>query len=296
MNVNLQYIASSGTVYNLKGDGIRTKKANYHRWNWGVEGTALQYGMRVSNFTRKPAAYETTLILDGPYDYRRLLLESLHNDFERDVRSKKMGRVIWGDYYLECFVTDSSTYPDENNIWTDNVLTFYGPYPFWIKEDTMSFVPQEAPVGEEYLDYSFDYAYDYYYGDPGIGKWIRDFSWDCNFKMIIYGPCANPQVTINGHPYLVRDTLDEADYIVIDSRQNSVTKYLASGQVLNIFDLRNKQQSVFEPIPSGDLTINWGGAFGFDLTLFEERSEPRYTDGRYAELEGNGAVLMVERW
>lgn len=276
MSVTLQYIASSGNVYNLKGDGIRTKKANYHKWSWGVDGTTLQFGIRVSDFTRKPATYETTLILDGSYEQRKTILEALHNDFELDVRTMKMGRIIWGDYYIDCYITDSSTYPDENTVWTDNVLTIYCPYPFWIMENKKSFFPQEAPENETFLDYPYDYDYDYYYGEPGLGRWIRDFSWSCEFRMIIYGPCVNPQVTINGYPYLIKDTLEDTDYVVIDSRNNTVTKYLASGQVLNIFDLRNKQKSVFEPIPGGDLTLNWGGGFGFDLTLYEERSEPRW--------------------
>ena len=276
MNVTLKYIASSGNEYNLKSDGIRTKTANYHKWNWGVNGTTLQYGIRVSDFDRKPATYETKLIFDGSYAQRKSILDALHDDFELDVRKMQMGKIVWGDYYIDCYITMSSTYPDNNNVWTDNDVTIYCPYPFWIQEEVREFFPQVAPAGETFLDYEFDYDYDYSYGKSGYGKWIRDFPWTCEFEMLIYGPCTNPQVSVNGYPYLIKDTLNSTDYVIIDSRSNKVTKYLASGQVLNIFDLRNKSKSVFEPMPAGDLTFTWTGAFGFQLTLFEERSEPRW--------------------
>lgn len=276
MSVKLQYIASSGNVYNLQSDGIRTKTANYHSWKWGVNGTILQYGIRVSDFKRDPALYETRLILNGSPLQRKALLEALHDDFERDVRNMTLGRIVWGDYYIDCYITTSSTFPDPNDVWTDNDINIYCPYPFWIQEETKSFYPQSAPEGEEFLDYEYDHNYDYYYGNPGLARWVRDFPWSCEFRMTLYGPSSNPQVTINGHPYLINDTLEDSDYIVIDSRSNKVTKYLANGQVLNIFDLRGKTKSVFTPIPGGTLSLNWPGTWGFDLTLFEERSEPRW--------------------
>lgn len=295
MNVNLQYVASSGNVYNLKSDGIRTKKANYHKWNWGVNGTTLQYGIRVSDFNRKPATYETELIFTGSYNMRKTICESLHEDFELDVRKKTMGKIIWGDYYIDCYITASSTYPDTNDVYTDNEITIYAPYPFWVHEETKSFSPQEEIQGQTFLDYPYGYKYDYYF-IPGFMDWIRDFPFESEFKMVIYGPCANPQVTINGYLYKVFDTLGDNEYIVIDSRSNTVFKYTSSNLKINIFDQRNKQQSVFKQIPGENLTLNWPGNFGFDLTLFEERSEPRWDDNRYADLVGNNGDLQVERW
>lgn len=274
--INLQYIASSGNTYNLKGDGIRTKKANYHAWKWGVNGTNLQFGNRISDFTRKPAEYETRLILDGTYNERKQILEALHDDFELDVRNKTPGKVIWGDYYIECYITSSSTYPDGNNVWTDNDVIFYCPYPFWVKEETKEFAVQEVPGGQTYLDYPYDYEYDYFYGNPGTAVWQTGFPLQSKFRLTIYGAVNNPRIQINGYPYQVNDMLSEGEYLVIDSRNNSVIKHTESGQEINVFDYRDKVRSIFEPIPGGNLTLNWTGAFGFDLTLYEERSEPRW--------------------
>ena len=277
MSVNLQYVASSGNTYNLKTNGLRTREANFHMWEWIPNGSELQFGQRISSFSKDAAEYETTLTFDGGPLARKAMIENLHEDFELDVRNMTPGRIVWGDYYIECYITISSTTPDENLLWTDNEITIYCPYPFWIKEDTQTFMPQDAPGAQPFLDYEFDYDYDYFYGNPGIAIWQTNFPFASEFKMTVYGPVSDPRILINGYPYQFFDTLEATEYVVIDSRNNKITKHLANGSTQNIFDLRNKAESIFEPIPSGTLTFNWSGAFGFDLTLFEERSEPRWT-------------------
>ena len=273
--IDLKYIASSGNVYDLKGDDIiRTKTANYHKWKWGVNGTTLQYGIRISDFTKKPAEYTTRLIFSGSYEARRQMINALHEDFELDIRTQTLGRIIWGEYYIDCFIVESSTEPDEGNVWTRNDITIYCPYPFWIKEDTRQFYPAEVPAGQEFLDYEYDFDYDYYYGNSGIAVWQTGFPFESEFKLTVYGPVSNPRVLINNYPYQVNDTLDDEEYLVIDSRNNTITKYTGNSTV-NLFDMRDKTNSVFKAIPGGTLRFNWSGAFGFDLTLFEERSEPR---------------------
>ena len=103
---------------------------------------------------------------------------------------------------------------------------------------------------------------------------MTGFPFESDFRIIVYGPVVNPRIQINGHPYQVNDTLLVGEYMVIDSRNNTITKYTGS-QAINLFDFRDKAYSVFQPIPGGTLRLNWTGLFGFDLTLFEERSEPR---------------------
>ena len=273
--MKLQYTASSGNNYDLNVDRLRTREANYHEWEWIFNGTELQYGMRVSDIAKKPAEYVTTLTFSGSHDQRNTLIENLHEDFELDIRHQTPGRITWGKYYIDCYIKSSSTAPDENLLWTDNKLTILCPYPFWIKETTRQFYPKSVPAGQVFLDYEYDYDYDFYYGNPGTAIWHRDFPFASKFALTIYGPVADPRVLINGYPYQINDTLGQVEYAVIDSRFNTIVKHDANGQPVNIFDLRDKQKSVFEPIPAGPLRVLWSGAFGFDITLFEERSEPR---------------------
>lgn len=277
MRVNLKYKASSGNIYDLQASKLLTRAANYHLWAFEAVGTELQFGLRVSNFIKEPAAYETQLVFRGPEIQRKAMIEALHEDFERDIRNKTPGRIIWGDYYIDCYITESSTGPDDTYLWTDNDIVIYCPYPFWIKEETKSFTAKEAPEGQTFLDYDYDFDYDFFLSNPGVEIWHKDFPFQSEFKMIVYGPVVDPRIIIDGHPYQFNDTLVATEYAVIDSRNSSITKYTSSNQPVNIFDLRDKINSIFQPIPGGDLTVTWSGLFGFDVTLYEERSEPRWT-------------------
>ena len=276
MSILLKYVASSGNEYNLKSNGIRSKTANYHRWSWLPVGTQLQFGQRLSNFTRDAAIYETRLIFDGALSSRKSLVDNLHEDFERDLRNMTPGRIVWGDWYINGYITTSSTAPDMNNVWTDNDVSIWCPRPFWVKETTKHFYPVEEPQVQTYLDYTYDYQYDYTFDVSGGTVWVRDFPFESDFKLIIYGSAANPRILINDHPYQINDTINSGEYVTIDSRNNTVIKTLAMGVEVNDFDKREKSSSVFQQIPGGDLKIVWSGLFGFDLTLFEERNEPRW--------------------
>lgn len=274
--VDLRYVASSGRSYNLRSDTLKTRSgANFHEWSWDVNAVSLQYGTRVSAFTRPAAVYEATLSLFGTSKEKIALLEALHDDFELDVRNLTPGRLIWNDYYIECYAKESSTKPDDSNMIVDNTVTFYCPYPFWIKEEKRSFYPQTVNADEEFLDYPHDYPYDFYSGEAGSATWQTDFPFKSDFKMVIYGPATNPRIVINDHVYQILDDLGETEYVIIDSKLATIEKVTASGHKINAFDLRNKESSVFEQLPAETLYLSWLGTFGFDLTLYEERSEPR---------------------
>ena len=274
MSVNVIYKASSGASYNLKTNGKWIREANFHKWEYTPRGTDLQFGKRISSFGKDVAIYKTTLVFHGTEISRAQQIAQLHEEFESDIRTMQPGRIIWGDWYADCYIVGSSTDPAECD-WTENDINIYCANPFWIKEEERSFEKQDAPpVSQTFLDYTYDYNYDYYLAAIGTQKWIRTFPFASEFKMYIYGPVSNPRIAINGYPYQINDTLEATEYVVIDSRANTVTKYLASGTTANIFDKRNKEESVFEPIPGGTLSLNWTGLFGFDLVIYDERSEP----------------------
>lgn len=268
------YKASSGNQYNLQTDGSWIREANFHAWTFTPRGTELQFGQRVSSFAKDAATYTTTLIFHGTIQERAQLINKLHEEFENDIRTLSHARLTWGSWYIDCYIVASSTAP-ETMSWTTNEIEVFCPRPFWVKEEKKSFTVQaEPPVSQTFLDYEYDYQYDYFLGAIGTENWVRSFPFESDFKMYIFGPVSNPRVIINGYAYQVFDTLEATEYMIIDSLQHTVTKYLANSTHVSIFDLRNKAQSVFEKIPGGNLSVNWTGLFGFDLIIFDERSEP----------------------
>lgn len=199
-----------------------------------------------------------------------------------DVADDKNGKLYTDTgFYLSCKIVGS-----QKTDWRMglpimfNTLSVLSDKPVWIREETKEFFPQseslDAASLSNGLDYPYDYEYDYTARKVGTADWYIDHYDSSEFMMTIFGPCVNPRILIDGYPYEVFDTLENNEYIVIDSRNNSVVKYLANGTTQNLYDLRAKEQSIFQPIPSGNINLSWSGAFGFDITLFIERNEPRW--------------------
>lgn len=267
--MNINYIASSGNAYNLT-TRIMTKTANLHVWEYEPQVTELMQGERVSSFKKPSATYQMVLVVQGSIIQRKALLTALHDDFENDVRTMQTGRLMFGDWYCDCYITSSKTEPnDKYNTWTENTITVYVPSGYWVKETSHSFSPTDSEASE-FLDYPYDYQYDYTAPSTGIGTWESESPFDSDFKLEIYGPCINPRITINGYPYVVYTTVSNGKTLVIDSKNHTVMIGYE-----NHFDDRNKVYSVFEKIPTGTLTFTWGD-FDFKLTLYEERGEPRW--------------------
>lgn len=275
MNTSIKYIASSGNTYDLTIKGMLHKDANYYNWQWKVEGTQLQYGTRVSNFLRESAEYDAELVFYGEPEEIKATISDLHNDFENDIRQKKTGRIVLGNYYIDCYIIQSDSIPMETWDYVNNKIHIYAPYPFWVSDYKIT-LPTAAASGSTFLEYKYDYRYDY--TDPSVGsKNIKlDSPFTSEFQIVIYGLAVNPRITINGHPYVLYATIPSGAYVIIDSRSKSIMQYNVDGTRFNMFNYRNKTNSIFEKVPGGNLEITWDSSFGADLTIYQERSEPKF--------------------
>ena len=255
------------------------KDAVFHSYSWKYDGTEQRYGINISSFKKDPAEYEATIIFRGTENQRRESLDNFLETAEFDIINKTPGNLIIGDYYISAYVISSNTTPYEGSGWTRKNVIFLCPYPFWIHEEKRSFpVISDNSESDSFLNYEHDYNYDYTMPYGGDVIWQVDHYAPCDFLMTIFGPCVDPRIVINGHPYQVYVTLDENEYLKIDSRlnANTVVRYAANGIQQDVYDMRAKQESVFEPIVPGNVRVVWSGEFGFDLTLYCERSEPRW--------------------
>lgn len=277
--IEIKYVCSNGKEYNLIGDRMRATSGYFHNYQWKKKVTEAGTGDNVYGFTKESVTYNLTLTLRGLLDERKRMLDELTNAFEYDIVNATPGRIYFGTYYIDCYIIESANeVSGVRNNWTDCKVSIYCPYPFWAEESVKDFYPDSTDKGEpyEYLDYPIGYNYDYSVADSGTQHWYIDHYRSSNFKMIIYGPCVNPRMTINGHVYQIMETLEQNEYIVIRSKEKTVTKHLTNGTVQNIFAKRRKDSSVFELLPFGDLLINWSGNFGFNITAYKERSVPRW--------------------
>lgn len=278
--MRLEYVNSKGETLDLTSFPYSLQDEPLYDFSWSSDLTSSGTKKSIVNrFLRASKELQMDLVIHADTQEQfKTCLDHFFRITEYDVINRSPGKLVLKDSgeYINCYVVSS-----ENNMWQSGIRTnvkkisFLFTYPFWITEEKKSFYKTEREEGSEvFLDYNYPYPYDYLPETGGIIRWNIDHYADSEFLMTIFGYVENPQVAVNDYAYQIMTTLESNEYLQIDSRSNTVQKFLANGVVQNVFDLRNKERSIFQPIPSGDLMVTWNGSFGFDITLFLERSEP----------------------
>ena len=243
-----------------------------YSWNFDVINN------RISRFFRPVTTRGLPLVVIGKTaaeakEARNRLLEIV----EADIHAILPGKIYIGEFYTIGFITASkkSKYLFNKRYCNIN-LEFTSSDPAWFTERTYVFAKDNGDSDIAYgVDYPFDYSFDYATtvknrqiigGDSGGSK----------FKLKIYGDATNPSINIGGHVYSVNGTIKKGESVLIDSINKTITLTMATGQKVNWFDKRNRESYIFEPIPPGNSSVNYSGTFGFDLTIIEERSEPKW--------------------
>ena len=230
-----------------------------------------------SDWEENADGYEKTISIDVFDDKSRLRenMERLYQIFAFDSENGTYGRLYVNNTYLFCNVQRTKKSDWKGFVYAVVELTFHAPVLEWISESRKSFYPSSSTMSLSVgLDFPFDFAFDFKKPENGIGFWNIDHIIASDFSMIIYGPCVDPEIKINGHEYAVYSTVREGEYLVINSKNCSVVKYLLDGQTEDLFDDRG--ELLFQKIPCGSLTIMWSGDFGFDITLYKVRREPEW--------------------
>lgn len=230
-----------------------------------------------SDWEESSSGYEKTIEIDvfGKREEFVQNMENLYRIIAVDSEIGAYGKLYVNGSYLRCKIQKSKKTGWKGYIYTEVELTFEAPELKWFIETRKSFFPQEG-TGSSGLNYMFNYPFNYAADKKGIAQWKVDHIISNDFRMIIYGPCVNPRILVNGYPYEVFVTLERNEYLIIDSAENTIYKYAVNGIVSNEFNNRGYEYSVFERIPSGLVTFNWSGEFGFDVTLYCARREAKW--------------------
>lgn len=255
----------------------RIKKAGFYDYKWKPKETELENGVKISGFTKEKAEY--TLILDfiGSEQERAENSNKFFELTEADVLGKTPGTLKLNNYCINCFVIENkSGGRDTRTRMVQRETKIIAPYPFWFTEQTHVFYPG-AGQDAGYLEFPFDIPFDLMGDAAGSGNINLEHYAACNFLITIYGPCTTPRIVIGNNTYEVKTKLDAGEYLQIDSRDGTVIRTRASGLKVNEFENRNSGAgSVFEKIQPGHNLVSWNGSFGFDITVYIERSEPRW--------------------
>ena len=297
-------------IFGKNGIFVNYNELHDYLWNYQERGDKISY------FSRGIVSKNVPVVVACQDPEKGIqVINALMEYTERDILAKEPGKIYLGDYYLNCYVIGSvkgDYLAKRGYLKADlRVLT---DQPAWIKETIFRFSNGSAGTGSlsigQNMDYSFDYPVDY--TNPYASRTVYNTGFvGSDFRMIIYGECSNPRISIGGHVYEVTcGQIGAHEYLTIDSRKKTIALTQANGSTVNKFKFRNRESYIFEKISSGESQVVWDGNITFDVILYEERSEPKWTDAvpssngssdsggsRYIAGEGidiNGRVISVQ--
>lgn len=268
----IKYVNHINETLEFGKDGLYINESDLLDFAWSVTSK----NNHISGFSKGIISRNLTLFLKcKTYEKGLKIKNKLFEVCEKDVLSVKHGRIIIGDYYLRCYVVESKkTECSLVNGYMQFKVKVTSDLPYWIKE-TKSIFGYGSVGGGSNLDFNNDFDYDY--TSNMLGEELNNTGFmPANFKMLIYGPAEKPSVNIGGHTYAVNASVAKNEYLEIDSIAKTVVLRHADGSQTNCFHVRNRNSYIFEKIPVGANLVSIAGDYKFEITLLEERSEPKW--------------------
>ena len=265
-----------GQVFNGFKNGVYLNYNDLRDYSWEHE----TLNNRISRFYQSISTRKLPLVVKcQDVEKANEIKNRLCDMADADIYAKIPGKIYVGDYYIKGYIT-SSTKADYliDKRYCKIELTLTVEDQQWLREQTHTFVAgSDGSIGSGHgTDYPYDYKYDYALSLIGRKITCNSIS-GSEFKLIVYGPAVDPSVIIGGHTYAVKGSLLAGETLLIDSADKTITLTTATGGKVNWYSKRNRANYIFEPIPDGVNAVSWVGSFGFDLTVIEKRSEPRWT-------------------
>lgn len=136
--------------------------------------------------------------------------------------------------------------------------------------------------GTKKYPYRYPYRYASEYGMRSISV---DSIVPASFLLCIFGYARNPVIRIGDNAYRFNLTVPTGGYLLVDSRDCTAVLIGRDGSRENAYSacVRGTGEGcgtyAWERIPAGSPMVSWNDTFGFDLTVFEERSAPPFGGG-----------------
>lgn len=265
--LKMKYINHYGEEINFGEKGLYINESDLHDYEWSYDIVNKKV-VNLENETKKP---KIDVFATG--EDRREIANLFFEIINKDVLENEAGRIVIGDYYLEGYFVakENSKYSSGKVI--KMTLTYVAPNK-WMKKTKFSYMPEESTTLEG-LDYPHDYPHDYKM-HRSTKPIVNDGYRPCDFEIVFYGAQETPTIIINGHTYQVYTTLQAGEYLIVNSLEKTIRKVLNDGTIQNVFNRRNKDSYIFEKIAVGKATVIRDTDAKLDITLIEQRSEPKW--------------------
>lgn len=269
------YLNNYGETLYFGKEGIFAFYNDLRDYQWGYESV----NEKITGFTRGIITKKLpVLFLSASGQQTRQARNRAYEIIEKDVLANKKGKLYCNGYYMECWLigTSNSEYLNSES-YLKTEFAVVTDKPEWVKATTLSFIPTTQAAGEYDVDFDCDFPFDLQAVSYATNTLINPFAFASQFILNIYGACENPQITIGDYTYLFNCELSAGERLEVNTLTKKIYKYDLQGNVENYFNCRNKKQTVFAAIPSGNKQVQWNNEFSFDLMLLQQRSEPEWS-------------------
>ena len=209
-------------------------------------------------------------------------LDRARHIFDRDVQTGAGGELVyareWRTRALVVAQSPSTIYMDYTAAKLEIVLMDGT----WRRMHEMHVPIPSAGDDEDGVDFPYDYPYDL--AEPLPPSYVQASEWgESAVGLRIYGPAANPAVTIGGNTYQVMRDVGKTERIEVDSLRRTVEVVTEYGDRINVAGdaVRGKGYGsgkyIFQPLPPGESEIGSDGSFAFDVIWYDEEGEPPWS-------------------
>lgn len=280
----VRYVNHAGAEYVLQGDGLSFVDVSplfAFSWSYGLANRLNGMGGKASSFARDPRTVSLTVRVRG-FTREQFLerMNTLHAVSDADNLAEMPGRLYVGDQYMVCFLAVAADAPAaaRNGNYCTMPITVLAERPFWCNEKTYTFNPSAGELEEDETGKKYNLRYPYRYGSGLAITNIKNTHYAaCPAIITIYGPCANPAVSIGNNIYNVDVTLASSQRLVIDGTENEIYTVGSDGTITSVFNRRNKAYDIFKPVPVGETNVLYSGEYLMTITLVEQRSQLKWT-------------------
>jgi hypothetical protein len=251
-------------------------------WKWPIE--LFNYTWSYNSSSRASGRGSTVNQFSMPAEERKVILDVVSSDIteslndlqaivEVDILNNTPGKLFFGEQYTTGFFIGSLKPDKIEHYLTSLELTFLVSIPAWITEASTEFITfsESSEVGKR-----FPYKFPHRYATAGIRTLINEHYAPTPAIITIYGPALDPSISIDGQIYQMNISMATGERLIFDGLNRRIYRKLITGEEVNEFNRRDKNNDPFRPIPPGTLPVVYNGSFSFDITLIQQRSEPRW--------------------
>lgn len=192
------------------------------------------------------------------------LVNALTDIFQKDILAGVPGRLYIDSWYLRCFFKGR-----EMNRW-----------------DTAVIISLEYEVCFEKMAWIKEVSY---YAPPVDIDGLLEINTvpaslenphytECDFLLKAYGPFDELFFYVNDNQYRIVTSCKDGEYLLLDTRDETIVKVDSSGNKTNAYASQVFTLDNFKKIPAGSNSIRYKRNYAIEITLFQERSEPKWNE------------------